>query len=140
MIKLLPLSVGKHVNTGGEYGRISQEFPIAALTRVSIVSRGFARNAEPSFVKCWHIDNTEHRLMLVEERNEAPEGGLSVDKALGAVYRVNYPRPGSVGRYGTVFLSDHVVRWISFRNHLANNGLNFMIRRGNRGAVPFVFD
>ena len=107
---------------------------------IAIVSRGFARNTEPPFVKHRHIDDTEQRLVFVKKRDEAPEGGLSVDKALSAVNRNNYPRPGSDRRYTTVFLSCHAVGWLSFRNHLANYGLGFTIRCCNWGAIPFVFD
>ncbi|SVA74128.1 uncharacterized protein METZ01_LOCUS126982, partial [marine metagenome] len=115
-------------------------FPLAALAIISIVCRGLARNTEPSFIKCRHVDYAEHGLVFIEKRNETPKGGPPGDETFGTVDRINYPRPGSDRRYTTVFLSCHAVGWISFRNHLANYGLGFTIRCCNWGAIPFVFD
>ena len=61
---------------------------------IAIVSRGFARNTEPPFVKHRHIDDTEQRLVFVEKCNEAPECGSSGDETLSAVDRIYHPRPG----------------------------------------------
>jgi hypothetical protein len=87
-----------------------------------------------------HVDDAEHDLVALFERDEIGVQGNTADEGLRAVDGVDDPRVAGVARVVGKFLADETVVREVRRHGVAHGLLDLPIGLGNRGAVPLGLD
>ena len=95
--------------------------------------------ADPAFLQRWDFDHPQYGRALVQQRDQRPERGFSGDKALGAIDRVDHPRPRRFCVLGPEFFADKTVCGVNVGDPLTQGLLDFAIDCSDGRIITFEF-